>query len=248
MASYARGGLPHGGLPPGGLPHGGLSPGGRDQHRREQVNVPENIAKDAQTWAQTVDYAVLPIWISELVLRSVKALLPEGTGRLLQLKVACLVSGFVGLPLEAYSTLYVKASEVRAAGLCRRRRSKKTLDPAIGGLRVGDLCVDRARRLVYIVAIRRQVAVEKVTTSIMMHPWFSIGNGPKGFVTWHAARLAHRCSLLFPPEAPCERIGSFLRLYWEPRRNLSPVDMADLVLLCQAGVRCCGSRERAWHR
>jgi hypothetical protein len=56
-------------------------------------------------------------------------------------------------------------------------------------------------------------------------------------VCWHAARVLHRCSLLFPPEAPCERMGSFLRLQWDPRRHLGPVSMGDLVLLSQAGVR-----------
>ena len=133
-------------------------------------------------------------------------------------------------------------SELRAVAPCRRRRSKKTPQAVNVSFREGDICVDRSRRLVYIVAIRRQVAVEKVTTAIMMHPWFSIGNGTNSLIAWHAARLAHRCSLLFPPEAPCERVGSLLRLYWEPRRNLGPVDMADLVLLSQAGVRCTGSQ------
>lgn len=216
--------------------------GGRHQQGRQMAEVPEEIAKDAQTWTQTVDYAVLPVWVNNLALYLVKALLPKTTARLLQFKVACLVSGFVGLPLEAYSMLYLKASELRAGGPGRRRRSKRTPEPATVSFRRGDICVDRARRLVYIVTVRHEVAVEKVTTSIMMHPWFSIGNGPKGFITWHAARLAHRCSLLFPPEAPCERMGSLLRLYWEPRRNLGPVDMADLVLLSQAGVRCVGSQ------
>ena len=41
--------------------------------------------------------------------------------------------------------------------------------------------------------------------------------------------------MLFPPEAPCERMGSFMRLLWDPTRRLDPKSMEDLVLLEQAG-------------
>ena len=47
--------------------------------------------------------------------------------------------------------------------------------------------------------------------------------------------------MVFPPEAPCERIGSLMRIYWDSRRHLGPVDMQDLVFLSQAGVACTGS-------
>ena len=47
--------------------------------------------------------------------------------------------------------------------------------------------------------------------------------------------------MLFPPEAPCERVGSIMRCVWEPRRKLNPKVLEDLVLLSGAGVRCTGS-------
>ena len=50
------------------------------------------------------------------------------------------------------------------------------------------------------------------------------------------------CSVLFPPEAPCERIGSIMRCLWEPNRKLPAKFLEDLVLLSGSGVRCMGSQ------
>ena len=47
--------------------------------------------------------------------------------------------------------------------------------------------------------------------------------------------------MLFPPEAPCERVGSIMRHAWEPSRKMNPKLLEDLVLLSGAGVRCTGS-------
>lgn len=49
------------------------------------------------------------------------------------------------------------------------------------------------------------------------------------------------CSVLYPPEAPCERIGSIMRALWEPSRKLTAKLLEDLVLLSGSGVRCTGS-------
>ena len=77
--------------------HGGVSPGHRHFHKGEQVIVPQEIAKDAESWAQVVDYEVLPIWVNERVRQLISTLLSASHARPLQLKVACLVSGFLGL-------------------------------------------------------------------------------------------------------------------------------------------------------
>ncbi len=226
-----------------------------------QLGVPEDVCRDAQAWRQTVDYSVVPLWVQVPILGIIAALLPgdvrqvvpRGLSRGLEnsspvtlaaKKIANIVPCFVGgLPIEAYSVSHIDSKDMRAVGTRRRRRSKKT--PALDHVEwvVGDVVVDKVGRLVRVVRVRRRVAVEQITACIVKHAWFSVGNGSsQSYCAWHAARLAHRCSLLFPPEAPCERIGSLLRLYWDPRRNLGPVDMADLVLLSQAGVRCTGSQ------
>ena len=76
------------------------------------MHVPLDMARGAKVGTNRVHYAALPAWVNMVVLYLVKALLPGYTARLLQLELACLVSGFAGLPLDACSTFYLKASEL----------------------------------------------------------------------------------------------------------------------------------------
>jgi hypothetical protein len=47
--------------------------------------------------------------------------------------------------------------------------------------------------------------------------------------------------MLAVPDSPCERMGSFMRLLYDPRQGaLFPAYVRDRVLLAQAGVKCIG--------
>lgn len=52
--------------------------------------------------------------------------------------------------------------------------------------------------------------------------------------------MHHRCRLLFPPDSCCESMGSLMRHLWDIRRGIGPAELADCVLLRQAGVYCVG--------
>jgi hypothetical protein len=106
---------------------------------------------------------------------------------------------------------------------------------------VGDVVVQANHRLVFIAQAHTVVDENMVAATLNRHPWFAVGSSHRDFVAWHACRLAHRCSLMFPPEAPCERIGSLMRLLWEPRQHLSAIAVSDRVHLHEAGVACVGS-------
>lgn len=47
--------------------------------------------------------------------------------------------------------------------------------------------------------------------------------------------------MLAVPDSPCERMGSFMRLLYDPRQGaLFPAYVRDRVLLAQAGIKCIG--------
>jgi len=147
-----------------------------------------------------------------------------------------------GLFPAAIETYLAKSTELRLPGpRTRRRRSKKTPELELIHWRVGYVAVQVNRRLVFIVQAHKVVDDNIVAATLNTNPWFAVGSGSRDLVAWHACRLAHRCSLMFPPEAPCERIGSLMRLLWEPRQKMGAVAVADRVYLSQAGVVCVGS-------
>ena len=207
------------------------------------IQVPTEVATAARDWIETIDYAISPMWVSTKVLTLIRAACGLSISSLLCKSISASISRFLGeLPAEA-NDVYTAAprSLCPVGGRLRVRRSKKQpkLDTVVEWF-VGDVVV-WYRHLVTIVRVQRRVAVEQVTAALTQYRWFCLGNGDARMQAWHVTRLAHRCSLIFPPEAPCERIGSLLRLRWNPRRNLGPVDMSDLVLLSQANVSCAGS-------
>lgn len=82
------------------------------------------------------------------------------------------------------------------------------------------------------------VNVPQVAAALDTLPWLSVG---EEICTWHAARVHHRCRLLFPPDSPCERMGSYMRLAWDQRQGrASPVYVSDRLFLMQAGISCLG--------
>ena len=95
----------------------------------------------------------------------------------------------------------------------------------------------------YVEARIVSVSVSKVAAALDMFPWFSLG---EGFCAWHAARVHHRCRLLFPPDSACERMGSFMRLAWDQRQGrASPVYVSDRLFVMQAPSSACRSRQWA---
>ena len=98
------------------------------------------------------------------------------------------------------------------------------------------------KKLVLVTREVVRVSCRAVGATIDMRPWFSMGAGVGAYCCWHAARVHHRCRMLFPSDSACERVGSLLRLFWEPRAGeASPSSLVDKVFLHQAGVDCLGS-------
>ena len=211
---------------------------------RYGANIPEDVVEEAKDWSEVVAYFVLPVGARVDVAHVVRAQYPGTAAPAFVMKVISFISHFVGgltcglTTSLSFPISQFKPADLRALGT-RVRRSAKCPRLLVAPLRPGDVARDRSGRCFHVLSVQQRVCIDKVTSSIVRRPWFSLGNG---CVAWHAARLAHRCSMMFPPEAPCERFGSLLRLYWDPRRNLTPVDLADIALLAEAGVRCTGSR------
>jgi len=152
-------------------------------------------------------------------------------------------------------------SDFPARALMVHRVSARGLRPAHAGVSADELLGASAGtimawdgRLVEVVRSLCTVDAERVAAAIDCEPWFSIGREAwpasslpdfaervrsRG-IAWHAARLHHRCRLLFAPDACCESIGSLIRRHWDPERGLSPAEVADGVFLAQAHVSCVG--------
>ena len=109
--------------------------------------------------------------------------------------------------------------------------------------RVGEV-LERtiSRELVFVDAVADTVDETAVASSIDQFAWFSIGGDCGEGCAWHAARVHHRCRFLIVPEAPCESLGSLLRLAWDPQRvaGESPANMMWRLLLAQAHAQCVG--------
>ena len=145
----------------------------------------------------------------------------------------------VRLAEAAYQEVYVQSgASLSRPGEIRRRYKNKScgLKPDIGHI----LVIFPGRRLLRVLHLRRRVNVPAGSAAIDSNNWFVLGDG-RARHTWHAARIYHRCRLLVCPEAPCERMGSFMRLLWEARQGRISDSVVSRVLLAQAGVRCVGS-------
>lgn len=153
-------------------------------------------------------------------------------------------------------------SDFPARALMAHRLPMKELRPTRAQDKAGELAGASVGtvmawdgRLVEVVRRLCTVDAGRVAAAIDCEPWFSIGKEAwpasslpdfaehvrrRGAMAWHAARLHHRCRLLFAPDACCESIGSLIRRHWDPERGLSPSEVADGVFLAQAQVSCVG--------
>ena len=207
---------------------------------RRRKAVPESIRSQAFYWVHIQSYVVQPVWAHESVLRFCSQ---WGLGRGMLCKIcASLVSLCLGgLPVAATTTFRADARDLWAPGTKRLRRSKKRPEVERVTWGLGNVATIRKHSLVRIVWIVRTVDCDKVVATLFTNSWFAVGGNSRDIVTWHACKVALRCSVMFPPEAPCERIGSIMRFQWESRQKLGPVAVADRVFLSQAGVECLGS-------
>ena len=231
-----------------GLANTSLSPHGQlaSAEVRMLRGVPEQVRECSIGWYQVQYYHVRPVWAHTKVLNALSAKGFSSCSRSTLCKVGCWISLFLGgLSPGAYEAIAVKPEKLHPADAKRiRRRSKRAPSSLpVTSWNVGAVATLADKRLVRIVRIQRRVDQAAISGAITQHQWFSLGARQElDFITWHAARVSLRCMVLWPPEAPCERVGSLLRLYWEPRRNSNPVEMADMALLAQAGVKCAGSK------
>ena len=184
-------------------------------------------------------------------------------------RTLCLISLFVGswrcgsdvleAPVTAFRFQWVKPAILRSMASQGRRVLRKA--PCLIRAREGQILFASSAALqqraalcqgrrVWVLKVKRYVDAGAVAASIDTHAWFAMGGGAgtsvawHAAVTWHAARLHHRCRLFVLPTAPCESIGSFMRLHWDPRGSeITPQAFSDRIFLAQAGVRCLGSAE-----
>jgi hypothetical protein len=211
------------------------------------THVPEEVVVAASKWSEPVSYQVAVAaccksgrWLS----LTIKYLINEcdPAMRSAKYRIASLVSGFYGA-----ECMELQPSELGPVVRPKRRRLKSPdcLADSKSTFQVGDLArLSRGRggdedMYAVIVDVARRVDVAAVAASIDTIRWFALGNGST--CAWHAARVHHRCRNLFPPDAPCESVGSILRLLWDQRQGTAHTAFwRDRALLSSAGVRCVG--------
>ena len=130
---------------------------------------------------------------------------------------------------------------------------------AHSGMHVGDLVrlkhlhgrhtYKASKTLLRVVGVHRVFDTATIAAAIDTHDWFALGKDPKKrphLVVWWVCLAHHRCRVLFPPESPCERVGSVMRHVYDEQHNTSAAMLANLTLLSHAGVHCTGgSRDNA---
>ncbi len=208
-------------------------------------DVPDDVRRAAHDWVGATQCEARPLWVNCLVEQLCRQCWP-GLAKAHHLRLASVISCFAGvLPREACDVQVLPSARLVSLDKQqkRRRRSKRARSPSpLASLLPGHVAVcycKNKRMLMYIEARLMTVDVSKVAAALDMLPWFSLGTG---VCAWHATRVHHRCRLLFPPDSPCERMGSYMRLAWDQRQGrASPVYVSDRLYLMQAGITCLGS-------
>ena len=210
-------------------------------------DVPREVRQAAADWAEAKGYEIRPLWVNCFVEQVCRHCCP-GLAAVHHLRTAFAISCFAGLvPTEAYTVQSLPCARLLNLKGKSRRQSKRARSlhgkPALLPGHVAACMINKKRMLVYIQARILSVNVSKVASALDSFPWFSIGTRNSWLSSaWHAARVHHRCRLLFPPDAPCERMGSFMRLAWDQRQGrASPAYVSDRLYLMQAGVACLGN-------
>ena len=157
------------------------------------------------------------------------------------------------LPLRAYEDTCHRPACVWPQRASRRRRHSESSQPSFcameGCIALASASATEPPKLVYVVRVVKEVDVASVAATIDTEPWFAIGARTdwsllglpaqtklRSVCSWYACKVHHRCRLLWTPEAPCEGVGSYIRLLHDPLQQQTPQRIADCVSLAAAGV------------
>ena len=138
-------------------------------------------------------------------------------------KIASHISVYLGtldaatLPQEAFRTLRISPSTLRPMAQARLRAKRKEQGYTFGSLGIvpwDGFGPHRIRRVVMVDQIYQTVDIAAVSASLDMCSFFALGDRKTASSTsclaaWHAARVHHRCRLLYPPDAPLDLRTAF---------------------------------------
>ena len=227
--------------------------------------VPDEVAFMAKSWVKRATCAVSPIYATPHILCSLYMKLRRLPGSTDVFLLRCL--GRVSYFLSACSEgLFCLPAGAGSAAQLRQWTRRSATAPGQGVYNEAMTAIqDRSRKkctgkrsglhnihkgnvvqwssiCAEVVRVEQSVDVAQVTLTIGMHKWFAVGATSSERCAWGGGRLLHRCRVLMSPDASCEAIGSWMRYTWNPRRHMTPTDVADAVFLAQAGVRCIGGQ------
>ena len=222
---------------------------------------PPDVLSHASSWYTVVSYEVKPVYAFPIVLKLFTSLVdpsswPPTSLHSMTCSACCVVSQFMGkhderpLARAAWSTFSVPCKELFPVGRARRRVfEKKSITHAVGSICVVRRGCPGRRYLVLVISHNMEVQVQTISAALDLFSWFSNGGVRGGGSTWFANRHHHRCRVLFPVEAVCERLGSLAHNLFDAGgigQHLSPGPLIDRLFLCQAHVVCCGNERDEW--
>ena len=222
-----------------------------------RLGPPTHVVEKAQSWQKLKSYSVLPVYCFAIVYELLKVKCPTADwpsmlfAQMIR-RIAFIMSQCLGeldekaLPQAAYVPFKVKPKELWVAGERRTRKREKSSAKVHG---VYALCwIKKAehRRLVLILLRNYETSAADVGALFDAEPWFSNGSSNSTMCCWKAVRIHHRCRVLYPVQAVCERLGSFAHSLFEAGQHLTPGPLVDRVLLASSHVWCCGGERDEW--
>lgn len=219
-----------------------------------QTGVPRTVAEAAQSWGRVHGYSVLELWTTGCVQASLhRFFLYSGWSSVLAARVASRISAFVdsdaALPESSRAPARTPQRDLQHV---RGTHADRGGGEVVGVVSPGAV-LSLKGRLVEVCQTLRIIDVASVAAALDQHSWFAVGaraeasadsspgQAARARSAWAAVRVHHRCRLLIAPDACCESVGSIVRSQWNPKRGLTPSQVADGVFLSQAGVSCVGS-------
>lgn len=221
-------------------------------------SVPQTVVEVAQSWGRVHGYSVLELWTLGCVQASLhRFFIRSGWPSVLAARVASRISAFADSEATLPESSRAPARRTSQRDL-RHTRAARTGGGGggVGGVVSPGAVLSWKGHLVEVCRTLRVIDVAAVAAALDKHAWFAVGaraesspnrgplphrRGLEARSAWAAARVHHRCRLLIAPDACCEAVGSMVRNQWNPKRGLTPVQVADGVFLSQAGVSCVGS-------
>ena len=224
------------------------------QASTSQTFVPHTVVEAARSWGRVHGYSVLEVWTSGCVQASLhRFFLRSGWSSALAARVASRISAFAdseaALPESSRAPARTPQRDLRHVHGAHLEGGRGKV---VGAVSPGAV-LSLKGRLVEVCHTLRFIDVASVAAALDQHPWFAVGARAEASAesspgqaaharsAWAAARVHHRCRLLIAPDACCEAVGSLVRSQWNPKRGLTPTQVADSVFLQQAGVSCVGS-------